>query len=88
MREKHMCSTVRTPNFFLNTKLMFHVVLITQSILPFTIYNKSIFIWFFSLLIQLILSVLSLCYALAWITAFQVILATNNETINKVGKGM
>ena len=42
----------------------------------------------FSLLLQLILSVLSLCYALAWITAFQVILATNNDTINKVGKGM
>ena len=50
--------------------------------------NNYYYYHVFSLLLQLILSVLSLCYALAWITAFQVILATNNETINKVGKGM
>ena len=50
--------------------------------------NNYYYYHVFSLLLQLILSVLSLCYALAWITAFQVILATNNDTINKVGKGM
>ena len=33
------------------------------------------------------MSVLSLLYALAWILAFQVILAAKNEIITKVGKG-
>merc|ERR1719210_200802 len=41
-----------------------------------------------SLLFQLVMSVLSLLYALTWILSFQVILAAKNEIVNKVGKDM
>ena len=50
-------------------------------------YEKYLTECFYSLLLQLIMSVLSLLYALAWILAFQVILAAKNEIITKVGKG-
>ena len=74
-------------NFFINKKIngskTDEPVQLHKSIINYYYYYHV-----FSLLFQLILSVLSLCYALAWITAFQVILATNNDTINKVGKGM
>ena len=70
-------------NFFSNGSKTDEPVQLHKSIINYYYYYHV-----FSLLLQLILSVLSLCYALAWITAFQVILATNNDTINKVGKGM